>query len=288
MAPLAALIGDPDVLQRASRRGRLPYWRALALAARSPRARRALDARISARLRILAPRCASRRRHHGRLIALSGMDGAGKSTHTEALSHHLTDLGISIYPAIVRIGRATSALDRIAIPLKRVLRTDGLSDPVATSPETAGPDALPSERPHGGLAWCWAIIVAADNVRTGRRIARVRRRGVTVVSDRWLADHLVDFDLRYGRHWLARTLLRAGMPRLDLAILLLIDPTTSAARKPGDQAPGVLRLMHRGYAGLIADLDLVAIDGTAPHEQVRAAVLALGESVTESDDHRTS
>jgi len=89
-------------------------------------------------------------------------------------------------------------------------------------------------------------------------------------------------------NWLARTLLRAGMPRLDLAILLHIDPTTSAARKPGDQAPGVLRLMHRGYAGLIADLDLVAIDGTAPHEQVRAAVLALGESVTESDDHRTS
>ena len=276
LEPLAALVVDPDRLARRERRGRLPYPAALLPALRSPAARRALRERIAGRLAVAG----RRRPRRGALVTLSGMDGAGKSTFTAVVRAHLEARGLPVRSEIVRIGRRGAALDRIAVPVKRILRREGpVADPVAAGDEAAKASGrAPAEAPRRGIGWLWTVVVAAENALACRRIARARRHA-NVVTDRWLADHLVDFELRYGRHALGRRILRAGIPRPDLAFLLEIDAETSAARKPGDQAPSVLARMEREYRELAPELGLVPLDGRAPRADVEAVLVALVDSL---------
>lgn len=275
MKPLAGLVADPDRLERAGRRGRLPYPRAAATALRSRAARGALRERIGARL-------GARRRskRSGVLVTLSGMDGAGKSTFTAAVREHLEANGLPVRDEIVRIGRRGDTLDKIAVPIKRILRREGsTADPVAAGDEAAKASGLaPDEKPRRGIGWVWTVIVAAENAMACRRVARARRE-TNVVTDRWLTDHLVDFELRYGRHPLGNRILRRGIPRADLALLLEIDAATSAARKPGDQAPSVTARMEERYSAVASELGLIRVDGRAPREDVEAAVFSLVDSL---------
>jgi hypothetical protein len=277
MEPLGALVRDPDRLARRARRGRLPYPSAVMAALRSDAARAALRERVAGRVG------RRRRRTQGVLVTLSGMDGAGKSTFTAAVRAHLERRGLPARDEIVRIGRRGARLDRIAVPVKRLLRREGsTADPVAAGDEQAKASGrAPAEAPRRGIGWVWTVIVAVENALAARRIARARRQ-TNVVTDRWLPDYLVDFELRYGRHPLGGRILRAGIPRADLAVLLEIDAETSAARKPGDQAPSVLARMEERYASVATELGLVRIDGRAPREDVEAAVLALVDSLTGS------
>ncbi len=275
LEPLAALVADPGRLERRGRKGRLPYPAALATALRSAAARRALRARVAGRL-------GGERRHRGRgvLVTLSGMDGSGKSTLTHAVRMHLEAAGLPARDEIVRIGRHTARLDKIAGPVKKVLRRrDPIADHLAAGDAgTRAQDRAPDVAPRRGIAWLWAAIVAAENALACRRIAR-GLRAESIVTDRWLVDHLVDFELRYGRHRLADRILRAGVPRADLAFLLEIDAETSARRKPGDQVPSVLARMEQRYAALAGEQGLIAVDGRAPREEVESVVLALVDSL---------
>jgi thymidylate kinase len=272
---LAALVVEPDRLARRERRGRLTYPAAVLAALRSAAARRALGERLAAR----ATR-SHRRPSGGVLVTLSGMDGAGKSTFTAVAAAHLTERGLAVRDEIVRIGRRGATLDRIAVPVKRLLRHEGsTADPVAAGDETAKASGRPpAESPRSGIGWIWTVVVGAENALACRRIARARRHS-NVVTDRWAADHLVDFELRYGRHPLGTRILRAGVPRADLGILLQITAETSAERKPGDQAPAVLARMEGRYAELAPQLGLIPIDARAPRAQVEAIVLALVDSL---------
>jgi thymidylate kinase len=276
MKPLAALVADPARLERSARRGRLPYPRALLAAVRSRAARAALRERLAGRLGRR-----QRRRGKGVLVTLSGMDGAGKSTFTAAVREHLAAQGLPVRDEIVRIGRRGDTLDKIAIPVKKILRREGsTADPVAAGDEAAKVSGrAPEEAPRRGIGWAWTVVVAAENALACRRVARARR-DANVVTDRWLTDHLVDFELRYGRHPLGARILRAGVPRADLAVLLEIDAETSAARKPGDQAPSVTARMEERYSAIASELGLVRVDGRAPREDVEAAVLSLVDSLT--------
>ena len=275
MEPLAALVADPARLERSGRRGRLPYPRALLAAVRSRAARAALRERVVARLGGFR-----RRRDRGVLVTLSGMDGAGKSTFTAAVRQHLEARGLPVRDEIVRIGRRGDTLDRIAVPVKRILRREGsTADAVAAGDEAAKASGrAPEEAPRRGIGWVWSVIVAVENAMACRRLAR-RRRDTNVVTDRWLTDHLVDFELRYGRHPLGTRILRTGVPRADLAVLLEIDAETSAARKPGDQAPSVTARMEERYSAVASELGLIRVDGRAPREDVEATVLSLVDSL---------
>ena len=277
LEPLAALVADPDRLARRERRGRLPYGAALGPALRSSAARDALRTRVAARL---AGRRPERRRNV--LITLSGMDGAGKSTFTAAVCAHLTARGLPVRDEIVRIGRRGATLDRIAVPVKKILRREGtVADPVAAGDEAAKASGKPPEEaPRRGIGWVWTVVVAVENALAARRIARGRRRA-NIVTDRWLVDYLVDFELRYGRHPLGAWILRTVIPRPDLGFLLQIDAATSAERKPGDQAPAVLDRMERRYGELAPALGLIHVDGRAPRAQVESVVVALVDSVVD-------
>lgn len=277
--PLARLAGDPAALRASARRGRLPYPVALRAALRSPRARVALRERAAARFGVAraVPPPTGAAGGGGALVALSGMDGSGKSSAALELVARLESRGL---PAVVswnRFAAESALLDLIAAPLRRILRRSGpIADPMATDGDGAtasGDGTAPSGR-RGVVAWVWVVVVAAINARSCRRAAALKRRGLVVVCDRWAADALVDLEVRYGRHAAAEWVLRRGVPRPDVAALLQIDAATSARRKPGDQAEPVLAAMARRYASVASELGgrLVVVDATQSREQVAEQV----------------
>jgi thymidylate kinase len=240
----------------------------------SPLARAALRERIRGRL--ASPPLRPRR---GVLIALSGMDGAGKSTAAQALSDVLGSRGLQARVEWARLGNAGEPLGRVARPVKRLLRARGtVADPVAAG----GPGlehAAGEPRRGGVVAWVWILYVALVAAGSQRRAARGVARGDAVVCDRWLADSLVDLRLRYGRRRAAEWLLRALVPGPDVAILLAIDARASLARKPGDQAERVLEQMEHLYAAVASDNRLAVVDALRPLDQVTADVVAIAEHV---------
>ena len=282
---LGALAIDPEALEAAARRGRLPYVRAAAAAARGPRARAALAARAGARARrAVRSHAAPRGAPRPLLVTLSGMDGAGKSTAAETLLARLAAAGVPAEMSWARLGSESRLLDGLATPVKRLLRREGTTaDPVAAG----GPDVgkVQDERESAGrrrlVSWVWIAIVAWANARSYRDSAAGRRRGVTVVCDRWATDALVDLDLRYGRHALAEAILRRLPPRPDLAILLEIDAESAHARKPGDQAVHVLEGMQQRYARVAEEQRLVRVDATAPRAEVAERLGELVDALVE-------
>ena len=279
---LADLISTPDRLARLQHRDRLGYRSAAAAALRCRAARAALAARLRARLARLARlpaaetgrrRSATSRRvaRKGLLIAISGMDGAGKSTAATAIHAHLEDAHIQAAVSWGRLGARLGVLDSIAPWVKRLLRRQGtIADPVAAG-SPLGPkrqDAAERQGRRRPVSWGWILLVAAMNARYLRRAVRARRRGTTVVCDRWAVDSLVDLELRYGRHRFAERVLSKAAPRPDLGILLHVDAASAHARQPGDQARWVLEEMERRYTAVARRHGFIAVDAGRPLEDV--------------------
>ncbi len=286
--PLDALIAAPDDLLARARKGRLGYGHALALATRSPAARAAVAARARGRARRLA---GDRLPNRGRgaagrplLITISGMDGAGKSTAADRIRADLERAGLPVEVAWARLGSEGEMLNRLALPVKRALRREGtVADPVAAGGPTIEKRQRARERSgrRPVLSWIWIAVVAAIHARSYRQAARRRRRGFSLVCDRWMTDALVDLELRYGRHRVAEVVLRRLSPEPDLAVLLEIDAATSIRRKPGDQAERVLREMERLYARSGREAGAVAVDARRPEAEVERELAGLVERARE-------
>lgn len=284
---LADLIERPDTLMSLARRGRLPYPRAIALAARSPAARAALRARVAGRLGGLFTRVPTgrSRRPANRgplLISVSGMDGAGKSTAAGLIESRLRAAGLPAEIIWARIGGESALLNRLATPVKRVLRRSGtVADPVAAGgPEIKKvQDAREMQGRRRLVSWAWIVVVATANARSYRRAASLRRRGTHVICDRWATDAFVDLELRYGRHRLAEAMLRGLSPDRDLGILLEIDAHTAARRKPGDQAEHVLAAMEPLYAQRARDEGLVRIDSRRSPAEIERTISAVVDAL---------
>jgi thymidylate kinase len=292
LAPLAALIEDIDGLIATARRGRLPYRRAAPIAIRSRQARAALVERLWAtvRRRIIERYRASWRRPHATstsppyLIALSGMDGSGKSTAARSIAAHLNAVGLPAEVRWWRLAQETEVLNRIAKPVKRLLRVaDTVADPVALGeppPEHRG-DTPSNGVPRRAVSWVWVLFVAFLSARSFRRAVALRGEGISVVCDRWLTDVLVDLELRYGRRSAAGWLLRLLIPVPDLAVFLEVDHVTASRRKPGDQTTYVLARMQATYSGTAQSGGLVTVDARAPREKVRGELCGLVNGLIE-------
>ena len=284
---LADLIERPDALTALARRGRLPYPRVVALASRSAAARAALRARVAGRLGGMgAGEPLGRRRHRPRpaplLVTVSGMDGAGKSTAAALIETRLRTAGLPAEITWARIGGESALLNRLATPVKRMLRRSGtVADPVAAG----GPGIEKVQDPRETLgrrrltSWAWIVIVATANARSYRRAASARRRGTHVICDRWATDAFVDLELRYGRHRLAEGILRRLSPDRDLGILLDIDAHTAALRKPGDQAERVLAAMEPLYAQRAREEGLVRIDSRRSEADIEQTISAVVDAL---------
>ncbi len=273
---LAHLVEEPDRLAATARAGRLPVRAALAAGVRSTPGRAALRARAGARVGLPArpplPPVArdGRRPPRGFVVAISGMDGAGKSTAALELAATFEEVGRPVAVLWTRLAGDPRLLDLVARPVRRLLgRATGTPAQAPAAPsDRAGAQAPPggaAPRPGRGrlIDAAWTLLVALDSVRVARRAVGLRRRGLSVVCDRWTTDALVDLRLRYGRHRLAEWVLKRGIPAADLALYLEVDAATAAARKPGDQPLPILEAMAGLYGLHVAGRNVTRIDARA-------------------------
>jgi thymidylate kinase len=201
-------------------------------------------------------------RRRTRVVAVSGVDGSGKSTLRAALVDNLGRSGVAVSTVWIRPGMGLGRLLALAAWGKRLLRQDvgpGLR-------AMAAPGAPRPASRRGAIGWAWALLV------TGSFIVSVWRqhlagRGV-VVYDRHLVDALATLDFAYEGVdlRLQRRLVRALMPRADVRLYLDVPAEVAVARKPDDVlGDHAVRRQLSAYARWLDELPpVVRLDATRP------------------------
>ncbi|HKO27315.1 MAG TPA: hypothetical protein VJU80_07640, partial [Solirubrobacteraceae bacterium] len=265
---------DPAAFERA--RERAPGW---GLANRLRR----LEGRYSrpARERMLRPFL--RRPRRGAIIALSGLDGVGKSTQTQALRESLEALGYGSEVVWTPIGQS-DALRRFARTVKHALsrlpvgplagaRGEAAESHILSRTEPGTPEFGPIRRlaSHG-----WATVTTVANATAFRRAARgTRVRGRIVIFDRYVLDTVVDLRFRYapqGRLRFQEALVRGLSPRADRAYLLDLSPEVAHRRKP-DWSLDQTRLRAGLYDRAHTELGVHRLDASGSAEIISQEVL---------------
>lgn len=224
----------------------------------------------SARLRLAE-------RGRGTVIALSGLDGSGKSTQAEALQGALSALGFEAVIWWSKLG-VHDVLDLIAAFPKRVLRA--ITEPSApNSPppgdrpvmEIADPAQAVRQR-SPILTHSWATIVALVNAFHRRRaLRRASRGGRIIICDRYTLDSLAHIKFRYGvsrgfalQVWLIRLIT----PKPRRAYFLDVDPRIALARKNETYTQEEMATLASLYRSNASFAGVERLDGEAPVEDL--------------------
>ncbi|MCW2971154.1 MAG: Thymidylate kinaselike protein [Solirubrobacterales bacterium] len=199
------------------------------------------------------------RPHRGVVVALSGLDGAGKSSQAIALCDTLERLGYDATVVRTRISW-DDALWRVARPLKRLLappltllaallpvppvrerpvareRQDGGEGEATSSQTRPAEDAVTRVREASPLLTdLWTLVITVANASSQWKLMRRHLlRGGIVVCDRYTLDSIVELRYTYGRERSLRA-TRAALSRLYprplRAYLLDVRPETALERK---------------------------------------------------------
>lgn len=210
----------------------------------------------------------------GVVIAVSGLDGAGKSTLVTGMLDGLASVGlapvvlwhwISYGRVLVLIAAPGKALVGLRARLRRTTVRPGRAGPhVQLAPDPAAP---PQHSP------VWPLVVALVHVLTAGTVTRWHlRHGRIVVRDRYVLDSLVHQLHRYGDAapvGLHRSLLWRGMPRPRMAILLDVPAEVAWRRKPEQFTVDQLSLQRDLYLRHHAELGVRRVDGTRPAAELR-------------------
>ena len=215
-------------------------------------ARGLLPSGVRARLGAVRDRARGRRR--GAVIALSGLDGSGKSTQARALADALGHLGHDVAIEWTRIGtneRLTEAADRVERALTRMDGAPGLRTQLR------------------------ATVLALEHLWAQRRLTGgFLARGYVVICDRYTLDSIVSLRYLLGerrRFPLQRAMLRALTRRPVAAFLLEVSPATAWERK-GEHGLEWLRRHHALYREERAALRVERLDGERPPEELAARI----------------
>ena len=213
----------------------------------------------------------------GIVIALSGVDSAGKSTQRALLVEALRSWGHEPITLWTRAGytpglQSVKALVNRLRGKKKAPRGEAVSEKPSRYPRRAANLGHPLRRR------LWLTTALLDLIWVyGVRIRLWRARGRTVICDRYLLDCFVDFRVnfpedRVEQRFLGRILRRVSV-RPDTAFCLVIPPELSAARsltktrfhwETGD----VLAQRWRAYTDASAELGVQLIDGALPKEEI--------------------
>jgi thymidylate kinase len=229
---------------------------------------------------------------NGMLIALSGVDGSGKTVHAEALKAALDRCDIRA--RIVWSRGASSPLTDALIRTGKSLgvgtkhRPEGGSSR-ATTRLTDGPPskdvadariqrrAALWRRPVVRRLWPWAL--ALDLWRL--YIARVTwplLRGKVVIADRYVADAQAEVaayleEAGEGSVPFALRLLERVSPKPALRFLLDVPPSVAVQRKGGQESEGFLEAQIAQYRRLAGGTGWHTLDTTRPQEAISSEVV---------------
>lgn len=170
-------------------------------------------------------------RRDGRtVLAVSGVDGAGKSTLIRGLQGRLAAAGLASEVVWFRPGMGMSWVDRPVRLLKRLL---GQSTGPTVRTIARDASSTPTSR-KGLMGWVWCLLVTVTYLVHVRR--ELRGRTGVVLMDRHLADALVTLDVFYRGVNLAlpRLLVRRLLPAAAATVYLSLPVDVAVARKPGD------------------------------------------------------
>ena len=232
------------------------------------------------RLHAAAEWVRSRRRRSGTVIALSGLDGAGKSSQAAALRETLERLGFDVETAWTRINW-DDLIWRIGTPLKRAAAIPFRLLPkrnseVSEAEVHADPVKQMRER-SGLLTHAWLMVIAFANAWSQRRLTRDHlRRGAVVICDRYTLDSIVALRYEYGkgrRFRLQRALIGAISPTPRRAYFLDVSPETAFARK-GEWGVEWLAGHRELYLHEAHSMGVRVLDGEQPRETVCEQIAA--------------
>ena len=216
----------------------------------------------------------------GRVLAILGSDGAGKSTTVKELARWLSFIAPT---ATLHLGKPRRSVAWLALRASvRSGRAIGLGSPWRTT------GSLPPGDP-GTWSYPWlltGVINARDRCRAALRARRLASRGTLVICDRYPVPTVTRMDGPRvdEEHAASMTGLRRRLAKLergpyrrvpepDIVVVLRVDPDVAAGRRP-EADPELVRVRAEeiGLARLPAHALVVDADG--PRDRVLRDVKA--------------
>jgi thymidylate kinase len=259
------------------------------------RRRAALDTVVRCRRRVewglrhyvLGQRNTKRLMAGGRVIAVVGGDGAGKSTLVTSLAGWLNG---PLDTRVLHMGKPPRSAVNLAVKGAVLI---GRRTRLVREWLPNYPTAVEHNGRRPGTAWLlWQLVTAADRRRHHRRARSLAAQGYLVVCDRFPLEQVtlmdgprtawvpVDGLSRFARRLVtAEQRLYRSISDPDLLLVLRVDPETAVARKQGvDPAEFVRPRSAEVYDADWNATDAIVLDASRPADDVlaeaRAAVWA--------------
>jgi thymidylate kinase len=207
--------------------------------------------------------------HPRMYIAFCGVDGSGKTRHSEALQKAFRASGIKARTVWRRAGSLP-----LAHGLLRIMRKVRLT---RTPEDHRRLDAEAGQRRESRMKMSlWILVNGIDLVLfTFFRITLPLIFGGVVIADRFIVDFLVDLEATRGRSDFKRPfygLLRRLVPSPDLVFYLDAHPDV-IQRRGCDENPVDLQESYALYQKVLPQSDFIVIDNAKPFEQAGGEVI---------------
>jgi thymidylate kinase len=218
------------------------------------------------------------------LIALCGIDGAGKSTQASLLKDRLRASGRS---AEVLWCRWDPLLARPAVRLLDRLSRRGASETGVSEPGERNDDSRRALR-HRLLSLpvvrrLWTGLMVLDyGLQVAPKLVMARRRSEVVIVDRYRHDVLIDLSAG-GELKPTPRVLRWLLPAPDLIVVLDVDERLAYARKPDSPDLTYLEQRRELYQQLAQGSAAILIDASESTNVV--SELVFGATVNNSKLH---
>jgi thymidylate kinase len=197
------------------------------------------------------------------LVAISGVDGAGKSSLIAAIADRFAERGVPVQVVWFRPGMGMGWVERPVRGAKRVL---GQRQEPAMR-DVDGARQVPSRK--GVLGFVWCLLVTLTYLRHVR--AQLRTTAPTIICDRYVLDAVVTLRVFYGDS-IARLpifLVRHLLPPADLTLYLTVPVELALSRKPGDTiGRSAVTRQVRAYEDEARHMSVCELATTAPVDEV--------------------